>query len=140
VVARPDTARYRLGRFVNRNKVTVGAAALVTVALVGATGWSTWQSARRAAALQVAQAERTRANRITNFLLGVFRATNPSETRGRTVTARELLDQAAARVAVDLAQEPAARADMELAIGQAYSFIGVLATAESLFAHVAEPR
>jgi serine/threonine-protein kinase len=140
VVARPDTARYRLGRFVARNRVSVAATATVILALVGATGWSIRQSAQRAAALEVAEGERTRANRITNFLLGVFRATNPSETRGRTVTARELLDQAAARVAADLAQEPAARADMQLAIGQAYSFVGLTAAAESLFAIVTEAR
>jgi serine/threonine-protein kinase len=140
VIARPDTARYRVRRFVTRNRIGVGAAVAVGVALAGATGWSLWQSQRRAAALQVAEAERARASRITNFLLGVFRATNPNETRGRTVTARELLDQAAARVRTDLAQEPTARTDMELAIGQAYLFVGLTATAESMFTKVVDAR
>ncbi|MFN0178502.1 MAG: protein kinase domain-containing protein [Gemmatimonadales bacterium] len=140
VIARPDTARYRVRRFVSRNRIGVGAAVAVGIALAGATGWSLWQSARRAAALQVAEAERARASRITNFLLGVFRATNPNETRGRTVTARELLDQAAARVKTDLAQEPAARADMEMAIGQGYAFVGLTATAESIFTQVVDAR
>lgn len=140
VIAQPDTVRYRLGRFVARNRVPVLAAGLTLAALVGAGAWSAWQSARRAVALEVAQVERARSGRLANFLLGTFRATNPSETRGRTVTARELLDQARRRVGIDLAGDPAARADMELAIGQAYAFLGLVATAESIFAGVVETR
>ncbi|MBK8247361.1 MAG: serine/threonine protein kinase [Gemmatimonadetes bacterium] len=140
VVARPDSAPYRFRRFVSRNRLGVGAAAVALVALVGAAGWSAWQSARRAAALEVAEAERARANRITNFVLGAFRATNPSETRGRTVTARELLDAAAARAAKDLAGDPAALADIQLAMGQAYGFIGLAGRAESLLTQAVDAR
>ncbi|MBL8986957.1 MAG: serine/threonine protein kinase, partial [Gemmatimonadetes bacterium] len=140
VAARPDTAGYRVRRFVARNWAAVGGAAVALVALIGATGWSAWQSAQRAAALEVAVAERGRATRITTFLLNIFRATNPNETRGRTVTARELLDQAAARVPTDLASDPAARADMQLAIGQAYLLVGLTSAADSVLAEVVEAR
>lgn len=140
VVARPDTRRYRLRRFLTRHRTGVAAVATVIVTLATATGWSLRQSARRAAALEVAEAERARANRISNFVLGVFRATNPTETRGQTVTARELLDAARERVRRDLASEPKARADMELAIGQAYLFVGLTTAAESLLARAVETR
>ncbi len=140
VVARPDSAPYRFRRFVSRNRLGVVAAAVALLALVGAGGWSAWQSARRAAALKVAEAERARANRITNFVLGAFRATNPSETRGRTVTARELLDAAAERAAKDLAGDPAALADIRLAMGQAYGFIGLSGRADSLLTQAVEAR
>jgi non-specific serine/threonine protein kinase/serine/threonine-protein kinase len=56
VVARPDTLSYRTSKFVSRNKVTVGAAALVFVTLIGALGATTW-------ALQEARRERARAER-----------------------------------------------------------------------------
>jgi serine/threonine-protein kinase len=140
VIARPDTAGYRFRRFVGRNRVPVATAALLAVTLVGATGATAWQSQRRAEALRVAEAERARATRMTEFLLGIFRATNPNETRGRTVTARELLDQAAVRARRDLARDPDALADMELAIGRAYAFIGSLATADSFLTRAAEAR
>jgi serine/threonine-protein kinase len=140
VIARPDTARYRVRRFVGRNRVGVGAAALIAMTLVGATAVTAREAERRAAALEAAEAQRDRANRITEFLLGVFRATNPSETRGRTVTARELLDQAAARVRDDLAEDPAMRADMELAIGRAYAFIGLLGTADTVLGRAVAAR
>ncbi len=140
VVAQADTAGYRVRRFVGRNRLAVGAAAAVVLTLAGATVAIARQSAHRATALEVAEAERSRATRITNFLLGTFRATNPNETRGRTVTARELLDQAAARVRADLALEPGARADMELAIGQAYGFLGQSRTADTILTRVMEDR
>ncbi|MBS1241826.1 MAG: serine/threonine protein kinase, partial [Gemmatimonadetes bacterium] len=140
VIARPDTAGYRLQRFVGRNRISVATAALLAVTLVGATAVTAWQSNQRALALRAAEAERARANRMTEFLLGIFRATNPNETRGRTVTARELLDQAAIRARRDLARDPRALADMELAIGRAYAFIGSLATADSFLTRAAEAR
>jgi serine/threonine-protein kinase len=105
---------------------------VILLTLVGATALIAREASRSAAALRVAETERTRATRITEFLLGVFRATNPNETRGRTVTARELLDQAAARIRRDLAREPKARADLELAIGRAYGLVGLTHTADTI--------
>lgn len=126
VLARPDTAGYRIQRFVSRNRIGVGAAAAIVITLIGATALTARESSRRGDALAAARAEQARANRITEFLMSVFRASNPSETRGRTVTARELLDNAANRVRRDLADDPSARSDMELAIGRAYAFVGML--------------
>jgi eukaryotic-like serine/threonine-protein kinase len=56
VGARPDTLRYRVGKFVRRNRVPVAAAVLVALALVGGTVTTAWQ-ARQARAAQ-ARAER----------------------------------------------------------------------------------
>lgn len=140
VIAQPDTAGYRFRRFVGRHRVPVAAAVALLTTLVGATVVTVWQSNRRAIALREAEAERTRANRITEFLLGVFRATNPNETRGRTVTARELLDQAASRIQSDSGLEPGTQADLELAIGRAYAFLGLIATADSFVGRAVDAR
>ena len=56
VIARPDTIVYRTRKFVRRNRVAVGAAMLVALALVGGVASTTWQ-ARRAREAQ-ARAER----------------------------------------------------------------------------------
>ncbi len=56
VLARPDTFAYRARKFVGRNRVAVGAAALVALALVGGAATTAWQ-ARRAREAQ-ARAER----------------------------------------------------------------------------------
>ncbi|MGE3617812.1 MAG: protein kinase [Gemmatimonadales bacterium] len=140
VIAQPDTARYRIRRFVSRNRTGVLAAGLVFASLAGAAGFSAWQSSRRAAALETARAERDRASRMTGFLLDIFRASNPGETRGRTVTARELLDQAAGRIADDLQDDPAVRADLSLAIGRAYGYLGQYRTSDSVISDAVNLR
>jgi len=38
--------------------------------------------------------ERDRANRITDFMTGMFKVSDPSEARGNSITAREILDNA----------------------------------------------
>ena len=56
VQARPDTFRYRAGKFIGRNRLSLAATGLVVLALVGGTVATAWQ-ARQARAAQ-ARAER----------------------------------------------------------------------------------
>ncbi len=140
VIAKADTLSYRLRKFVGRNRVGVAAAAVVMATLMGAVIVTSRESARRAQALRVAQAERAAATRISDFLMGVFTANDPSEARGRTVTARELLDRAAVSVKGDLAQDPSTRMDLELAIGRAYQSLGLSTQAAPLIDEVVAYR
>jgi hypothetical protein len=50
--------------------------------------------------------ERLSAEREATFLADMFRAATPAEARGRTVTARELLDRGASRVDKEFASDP----------------------------------
>ena len=63
ILARPDSARYRLGKFVRRNKTAVAFATATAVALVGATAFSIAQmrEARRQQAEAVRSAQRATA-------------------------------------------------------------------------------
>ena len=56
VIARKDTVRYRVGKFVRRNRTGVAAASLVLVALVAGIIGTSWQA--RAAGRERARAER----------------------------------------------------------------------------------
>lgn len=118
VLAQPATLGYRVSKFVARNRIAVGAGAVVATALVVATVVSITASTRRAQALRVANAERAKATRLTDFMLGIFTASNPSEAVGRTITARDLLDRAALTVGRDLAADTAVKSDLMLAIGR----------------------
>jgi len=63
ILARPDSARYRLGKFVRRNKTAVAFAAATAAALVGATVFSIAQmrEARRQQAEAIRAAQRATA-------------------------------------------------------------------------------
>ena len=86
VAATPDGWPYRLRKGVARHRF--GVAAAVLVAVVGAAGLVS----TLAKSAEVRRAER-QATAVSEFLLGLFRASDPDESRGREVPVRELLDR-----------------------------------------------
>jgi serine/threonine-protein kinase len=129
VVARPDSLRYRAGKFVARHRVGAGIAALVAVGFAATVGYYTAHLAgeRDRTALEAAKAEQ-----VATFLRGLFEVSDPSESRGRSVTARELLDEGAARIERELAGQPGVRASLMRVIGDVYQRLGLAASARPL--------
>jgi serine/threonine-protein kinase len=123
VSARPDTMRYRVGKFVRRNRAGVGAVAGL-VLLVAA--FTIVYTTRLAAERDRARLEARKAAAVSSFLSGLFEAADPYTARGETITARELLDKGAERVHSELAGQPDVQAEMLSTIGQAYANLGVL--------------
>jgi len=117
--------RYRAGKFVRRHKLIVVGLTLFGLLLAGS-------SAGMAVLTQRASRERLKAERAATFLADMFRAATPQEARGRTITARELLDRGAYRVDKELAGEPAVRASSLYSIADAYSRLGLYDQAKDL--------
>lgn len=77
--------------------------------------------------------ERTRtAERTTAFVKSLFEVSDPSEARGATITAREIVDRGAEHVKKQLGDEPAVRADLAVTVGQVYTSLGLYREAKSL--------
>ncbi len=125
VLARPPSFRYRAGKFVRRHRLSVIAASFVLVALIlGIVGTSVGmvKAAREAEA----------ARQVSTFLTRVFEVSDPGEARGNSVTARELLDQAASRIQVELQDQPEVRARLMRTMGGVYQNLGLYAQAAPL--------
>jgi tetratricopeptide (TPR) repeat protein len=90
--------------------------------------------ARAAAQRQtvIARREAETAKRTTDFLVGLFRVSDPSEARGSSYTAREMLDKGAASVETQLATQPQIQATLLDSLGQAYTGLGLYDKAEPL--------
>lgn len=90
--------------------------------------------ARAAAQRQtvIARREAETAKRTTDFLVGLFRVSDPSEARGNSFTAREMLDKGAAGIETQLATQPHVQATLLDALGQAYTGLGLYDKAEPL--------
>ncbi|MBW7934851.1 MAG: tetratricopeptide repeat protein, partial [Gemmatimonadaceae bacterium] len=132
VVARPPSPTYRMSRFVRRHRTVVLAGVLVVLSLVGglaASGISLVR-ARRAEALARKEAETAR--RVSDFVADLFRVSDPSEARGNTVTAREILDRGAERIHTELAGQPEVQSRLMATIGTVYSQLGLFAQAQPL--------
>ncbi|MDH3734706.1 MAG: serine/threonine-protein kinase, partial [Gemmatimonadota bacterium] len=118
VTARPPTLRYRASRFVGRHRVGVAASAAAVMALVVGLGSAVWQA-------HAAADEAARASRINEFVLDLFRASDPAEALGEDLTARDLLERGARRLERSLEDEPGVRAEMLGVLGPIYRELGL---------------
>jgi serine/threonine-protein kinase len=130
VRARPDTLAYRASRFAGRHRLGVSVAAVAVAALLAGLALALigFERARRAEA--VARAEAETARRVSAFLTELFKVSDPGETRGRTITVREVLDQGAAKMRDGLQDEPEIQAELMATIGSVYLNLGLYAEAE----------
>lgn len=107
-------------KFVQRHRLAVGMAAAFVAVLIGGSIAVEYQALR-------AQREAQRATAIKDFLIGMFRASDPSiasdKPRG-TITARELLDKNSARIETEFANDPETEIDLLGVTSKIYGELG----------------
>jgi tetratricopeptide (TPR) repeat protein len=113
-----------------RRKRTLVAAVWIILGLL-ATGMFI-QSVRASKQAELAQREAATSEEVTEFLIGLFRVSDPGEARGNTITAREILDKGADDVEEELADQPEVQARMKGTIGEVYTNLGFYNEAERL--------
>ena len=133
VTARPASAGYRVRKYVRRHRIAVSVALGFVVLLAGFT-------AAQAAQLRRITRERDRADRVTEFMSGMFKVSDPSESRGNSITAREILDRASKDVDSGLAKDPELQAQMMGVMGRVYGSLGLYGRAEPLLNRALEIR
>ncbi|HMB53064.1 MAG TPA: tetratricopeptide repeat protein [Thermoanaerobaculia bacterium] len=124
VIARPATAGYRLAKFVRRHRLATAAAVLVLVAVVVAATLFALQARR-------VTRERDRANQVADLLADLFAIADPREARGGSITARELLDRGAERVAA-LDDQPRTQSMLLGKLAELYEPLGLYDEAAEL--------
>ena len=144
-----DLRRYLQGLPVRRGRGDARATA--PASSCGATAWrsrwrwASWASARPSPSTVASRRgalarERDRGERVTAFLIELFRVADPGEARGNTVTAREMLDKGTARMETELAEEPEVRAALLDTISQVHSGLGLYGKAVTLARQGLETR
>ena len=133
IFARRDSTPYRVRHFLKRNRVVVGAVLLFLLLLVGSVVALSLQAHRLAR-------ERDRAAQIAELLKGVLVGGNPAESRGRVVSARELLDRSWARIQAQLRGDPILRTELAQVIVGVYlslaEYEAALSLAEAELGHL----
>jgi len=159
VSARPPSTLYQLGKLVKRHRFSSALLVVFVVSLGVSAGWMALlyrqanrmqvatEAARANEALQRRTAEdaldraetaeqssrldAATADQISRFLQDMFRFIDPAFAEGQdTVLLRQILDDAARRVATELADQPAVRATIQRTIGEAYGGIALYEEAE----------
>ena len=126
--ARPDSVRYRAGKFLRRNWRAVGAGAAAAVAIVALVAFYTW---RLATTRDQARAEAARTQRIQGFMTSLFDAGDRTVGPADTLRVVTLLDRGA-REAGALDREPAVQADLYETLGVLFRRLGRLPQADSM--------
>jgi serine/threonine protein kinase/TolA-binding protein len=117
--------RYRVMKFLRRHRVGVAMTAL-TVVLAGAgIGGIVYQASETAREAQAVTA-------VKDFLLSLFAASSPNETRGQDLKVRELLDRGRTQIERNLSAQPEVRSELQGALGRIYFQLGAYDQAEAL--------
>jgi tetratricopeptide (TPR) repeat protein len=88
----------------------------------------------------IARREAETARQTTAFLVDLFRISDPSEARGNSLTAREVLDTGAERVDRQLTEQPQIQATLMDTLGTVYMGLGLYQPAQQLLGHATEKR
>ncbi len=120
VRARPDSALYRVRKFVRRHRLGVVAGGALVLSLIGGL----------AATLHQARAktrEAAKAREVTDFVVNLFQVADPAESRGREVSAGELLARGVRRVDSALGRQPEVQEELLGVLGRIHRELGLYA-------------
>jgi serine/threonine protein kinase/Flp pilus assembly protein TadD len=134
--ARADSFRYRLGKFVRRNRRAVSAAALVFTVVVGLVVFFT---VRLAIARNAALAEAARTQRIQRFMVNLFQGGDAAAGPADSLRVVSLLDRGV-QEAETLNNDPKVQAELYQNLGSIYQKLGKFDQADSLLRRALEQR
>ena len=111
----------------------LGALAVILVAVVlswtGDASRSTRERERERERLMEelnrANAERARAERVARLMTGIFRLDDPLNERANSITAREILDQAAYDATINLSKDPDTQTQVMYLVARSYLNLGL---------------
>ncbi|MBL8723571.1 MAG: serine/threonine protein kinase [Planctomycetes bacterium] len=136
VLARRPSSLLRIVRWMRREPLVASLLAALLVGLCTTTFFAKRSDRLRAEAVVLQEAATTEANtaaRVTDFLVGLFEVADRSAYRGRTITAREVLDVGARRIRQELAAEPLVQARLLATMGSVYQHLGVFGVAREQY-------
>ena len=122
VRAHADTLRYRLRKFVVRNRAAV---LVALAALLAAVALTTFYTLRLARERDLARQESAKARQVAEFLRSVFTSSDPNRRRGEEILARDLLDRGAAEIRADSSLQPETRGELLGLLGEIHGKLGL---------------
>lgn len=132
LIAQSDTVRYRVGKFMRRNRQTIIGAALTLIAIIGFGSYHVDQITEER---NNAKQEAHKAQTVKNFLVDIFRSSNPRSTtfKGKDVSAEQLLLTGGVKINNELNDQPDVYTKIVLAIGDALMGIDAFEEAEKSY-------
>jgi tetratricopeptide (TPR) repeat protein len=89
---------------------------------------------------RIAEIEAETSRQTTDFMVGLFEVSDPSESLGNTITAREILDKGAERIDEELIDQPEIQATLMDTMGTVYKSLGLYEPATLLVTRALDRR
>jgi tetratricopeptide (TPR) repeat protein len=135
VRARGDAMLYRLQRGLRRYWIAASLSALVLVTILVGTAGVLRAQKQAERERDIAEIEATRAKAVRDSLAHMFRDAGQRARDGNPITAKQILDQAAARIDGGFDKDPNTAAQVLHALGELHLYINDYAGAEPLLRH-----
>ena len=132
VHARGDAFGYRLRRLLRRYWLAAGLTLLAFAAMAAALTAISLARNEAVRERDIAQTEARRSKAVRDYLAHMFRDAGQHAGQGDSLTAKQVLDQAAARVQASFSDAPATNAEVLKALGELHFHINDYAGAEPL--------
>lgn len=129
VSARNDSLQYRTKKYIQRNAQGIIVAATILFLILSFVGFYSWRITQER---DQAELEAQKASQISDFLMSLFKANKPNQSKGEVVTAQMLLKEGEKK-AESLNEQPNVKARMLSIIGEVQMEYGNYASADSLF-------
>lgn len=140
VTARPPSTRYRVEKFVRRHRVGVITAGVASLLVVTSSVMAAVGLVRARRAEQMAAREAEAAKQVADFMVNLFRQSDPNLQRRQNMTAQALLEQGIRRVSTDLASQPLLQARLMQTMGTVQTSLGKYVEARVLLEDVLRTR
>jgi non-specific serine/threonine protein kinase/serine/threonine-protein kinase len=131
---------YRLKKYIRRHKLGVAAGSLVLLAMLAGIAGTSAGLIKATRAEKKAREETQTAQQVSDFLVSLFKVSDPSEARGNSITAREILEKGSEKIESELAGRPIIQSRIMETIGQVYQGLGLFSRAEPLLKKMLEIR
>jgi len=133
VMASPGNVGYLARKFLRRHWSKVLVAAAFAVLAVMFLFRLNAEAGRTAEALAESERERERVARVAAFLADLFRMADTTQSGGRVVPAREILDRGRAQLAAHADLPASSRIVLLNSLGQVYTNMGLYTDASAMF-------
>jgi tetratricopeptide (TPR) repeat protein/tRNA A-37 threonylcarbamoyl transferase component Bud32 len=126
VDARAHTRGYMLSRYAQRHRGLVAGLAIAATAMTGGAIGVTWQAIEATRGRAEARADAERLEAVNEFVAGMLASADPERAMGEDLTVRELLDEAALLVGLELTGRPHVESAVRLTLSNTYRGLGEL--------------
>ncbi len=132
ILAKTDTLLYRAHKFIQRHTLGVVSTTVVILSLLLLSVMLFNRSNQLQHALLATQKEKQRVSQVTDFLIDIFKISDPLKNQSDIVNVKDLLDYSSTQLENQFEQEPATKAKLYETLGTVYLNMSDIESAEKL--------